>query len=80
MKKTALFAITALTSLTVLSTPLSAQAYSKNNFLDQCQQNGNVIIAQGSSMDEIKDKLSQSGINLDQILGNCQTTDRKSVV
>lgn len=79
MKKTALLAISAITSLTVLSTPLSAQAFSKNNFLDQCQQNGNVIIAQGSNIDEIKDKLSQSGIDLDQILDNCQTTPKPEV-
>lgn len=79
MKKTALLAISALTSLTILSTPLSAQAFSINDFQNQCQQKGNVIVAQGSSIDEIKDKLSQSGIDLDKILGNCQTTPKPEV-
>lgn len=59
-----------IATVTTLGTPTAVKAASFN---DLCTQfNGNVITVSGTSQDEIKDKLKDLGINLNNLnLGNC---------
>ena len=69
--KTTRFAIAAMAMAATLGTPMAAQAATFNNLFTQ--QNGNMIMVGGSSLNEIKDKLKNYGINCDNIdFGNYQ--------
>lgn len=81
MKKLALLIISTVVTMSTVSSPMSASAASIGELQQMVQQNGNTVIVSGKNMEEIKEKLLQSGINLDNIeLGNCITIPEKPEV
>ncbi|HIT91005.1 MAG TPA: hypothetical protein IAC41_11395 [Candidatus Merdenecus merdavium] len=52
---------------------MNVAAVSVDDILNQAQANGKVIVANGKNMDQVKEKLSQLGIDLDTINWDCPT-------